>query len=88
MTDTQLECWGVFRCCHGRETVIQVYPTFGQAFLACDQLIQLFQVDNGDFAAYGVKDMRGESRRNVIGEPDYAPEIFKTEAPKFLEHKS
>lgn len=88
MTDTQLECWGVFRCWHGQETVLEVYPTFEQAFTACDQLIQLFQVDCGDRAAYGVKDMRGESRRNVIGEPDYSPEIYKSESTKFLEHKS
>lgn len=88
MTDTQIECWGVFRCWHGQETVLAVYPTFEQASNACGQLIDLFQVDNGDFAAYGIKDMRDESRHNVIGEPDYSPEIYKTESPKFLEHKS
>ena len=88
MTDTQLECWGVFRCWHGQETVLEVYPTFGQAVTACNQLIQLFQVDNGDFAAYGIKDMRDNTRHNVIGEPDCSPEIYKTESPKFLENKS
>ena len=45
MTDTQLECWGVFRCWHGQETVLAVYPNRDKAFTACDQLIQLFQVD-------------------------------------------
>ena len=52
---------GVFRCWHGQETVLAVYPTFEKASDACGQLIQLFQVDNGDFAAYGIKDMRDES---------------------------
>lgn len=88
MTDTQLECWGVFRLCHGQETVLLVYPTYEKAFAACDQLIQLFQIDNGDHATYGIKDMRKQSRRNVIGEPDCSPEIYKTESPKFLENKS
>ncbi len=88
MTDTQIECWGVFRCWHGQETVLFVYPTYEKAFAACDQLIQLFQIDNGDRAAYGVKDMRDETRHNVIGEPDCSPEIYKTESPKFLENKS
>ena len=88
MTDNQFECWGVFRCWHGQETVLEVYPTFEQAFTACDQLIQLFQVDCGDRAAYGVKDMRDETRHNVIGEPDYSPEIYKSESTKYLENKS
>ena len=35
MTDTQLECWGVFRCWHGQETVLAVYPTFEKASDAC-----------------------------------------------------
>ena len=88
MTDNQLECWGVFRCFHGQETVLAVYPPFEKASDACGQLIQLFQVDNGDFAAYGIKDMRDETRHNVIGEPDYSPEIYKSESTKYLENKS
>ena len=72
---------------HGQETVLFVYPTYGEsASSACDQLIQLFHFDGG--AAYGVKDMRNETRRNVIDVvPDCSPEIYKTESPQFLEHK-